>query len=79
MEDVRFYDCHTGAAYVSVFGVLNQGPDDHGIAALVGKTDFSAVSFNINGSCFELGDFINALVSFLLVAAGIYFVCSDPN
>jgi large conductance mechanosensitive channel len=48
------------------------------IAALVGKPDFSALAFEFNGSKFLLGDFINALVSFLLVAAAVYFFVVVP-
>lgn len=48
------------------------------IAALVGKPDFSAIRFTVNGSVFALGDFINALVSFLLVAIVVYFFVILP-
>ena len=48
------------------------------IAALVGKPDFSAIAFTINGSKFPVGDFINALVSFVLVGAAIYFFVVVP-
>ena len=48
------------------------------IAALVGKPDFSAIAFEINGSKFLIGDFINALIAFLLVAAAIYFFVVLP-
>lgn len=48
------------------------------IAALVGKPDFSAIGFEINNSRFLVGDFINALISFLLVAAAIYFFVVAP-
>ena len=48
------------------------------IAAIVGKPDFSAISFTINGSVFPLGDFINAAISFLLVAAAVYFFVVTP-
>jgi large conductance mechanosensitive channel len=48
------------------------------IAALVGKPDFSAIAFEINGSRFLVGDFINAVVAFLLVAAAIYFFVVAP-
>ena len=48
------------------------------IAAAVGKPDFSAISFTINGSQFPIGDFINALVSFLLIAAAVYFFIVVP-
>ena len=43
------------------------------IAAIVGKPDFSAIVFEINGSQFMIGDFINALVSFFLISAAVYF------
>ena len=48
------------------------------IAAIVGKPDFSAIAFEINASKFLIGDFINALVSFLLVGAAIYFFVIVP-
>jgi large conductance mechanosensitive channel len=48
------------------------------IAAIVGKPDFSAIKFTVNGSVFALGDFINAVVSFLLVAAAVYFLVIVP-
>jgi large conductance mechanosensitive channel len=48
------------------------------IAAIVGKPDFSAIAFEVNGSKFLIGDFINALVSFLLIAAAVYFFVVLP-
>ena len=48
------------------------------IAAIVGKPDFSAIKFTVNGSLFAVGDFINALISFILVAAAIYFFVVAP-
>jgi large conductance mechanosensitive channel len=48
------------------------------IAAIVGKPDFSAITFTINGSQFPVGDFINALVSFLLIATAVYFFVVVP-
>jgi large conductance mechanosensitive channel len=48
------------------------------IAAIVGKPDFSAIVFEINNSKFLIGDFINALVSFLLISAAIYFFVVVP-
>ena len=48
------------------------------IAAIVGKPDFSALTFEINSSKFLYGDFINAVVSFLLVAAAVYFFVVVP-
>ena len=48
------------------------------IAALVGKPDFSAYSVELHGSKFLYGAFINALISFLLVAAAVYFFVVVP-
>lgn len=48
------------------------------IAAIVGKPDFSAIAFTINNSKFAIGDFINAVVAFLLVAFAIYFFVVVP-
>ena len=48
------------------------------IAAIVGKPDFSAIQFTVNGSVFALGDFINAVGSFLLIAASVYFLVIVP-
>jgi len=48
------------------------------IAAVVGKPDFSAIAFTINGSHFLIGEFINAAVSFVLVSTAIYFFVVLP-
>jgi large conductance mechanosensitive channel len=48
------------------------------IAALFGKPDFSAIAFTINQSTFLIGDFINAVVAFLLIAASVYFLIVAP-
>ena len=48
------------------------------IAALVGKPDFSAYTFEVNGSKFLYGDFINAVIAFLLIAAAVYYFVVLP-
>ena len=48
------------------------------IAAMVGKPEFSAIVFTVNGSKFPIGDFINAIVSFLLIGAAVYFLVVVP-
>jgi large conductance mechanosensitive channel len=48
------------------------------IAALFGKADFSNLVFTINGSRFLYGDFINALITFLTVAAVMFFFVVKP-
>src|SRR5713101_8687761 len=48
------------------------------VAALFGKPDFGALTFTINHSKFLYGDFINAVVSFVIIAAVIYFFVVVP-
>lgn len=48
------------------------------IAAIVRKPDFSAIAFELNGSKFLIGDFANALVSFVIIAAAVYFAVVLP-
>jgi len=48
------------------------------IAAIGGKSDFKAIYFTVNNSRFLIGDFINAVVSFVIIAAVIYFVVVMP-
>jgi large conductance mechanosensitive channel len=48
------------------------------IAAIFGKPDFSGLTFTINSSKFLYGSFINAVVSFLLIALAIYFAIVVP-
>lgn len=48
------------------------------IAAIFGKPDFSALTFRINGSVFRYGEFINSVITFVSVAAVIYFVVVLP-
>lgn len=48
------------------------------IALIGGKPDFTAVNFKLNGTIFKLGDFVNELVSFLMVAVAIYFFVVAP-
>jgi len=48
------------------------------IAAIFGKSDFSALTFTINGSVFRYGDFINALITFVTIAAAVFFFVVKP-
>ena len=48
------------------------------IGAIFGQPDFSALTFTINNSVFTYGNFINALLSFVLIAAAIFFVVMKP-
>ena len=48
------------------------------IAAIGGQPDFSALTFTINGSEFLYGDFINALLAFVIIAAVVFFFVIKP-
>lgn len=48
------------------------------IAAMFGKPDFSALTFEINKSMFRYGAFINALITFFLTAAAMFFFVVVP-
>jgi large conductance mechanosensitive channel len=67
-----------GGAFGAVVAALVKDLITPLIAAIVGKPDFSAIAFEINSSKFLVGDFINALVSFVLVGAAIYFFVILP-
>jgi large conductance mechanosensitive channel len=67
-----------GAAFGSVVTALTKDLLTPFIGALVGKPDFSALQFTINGTLFPVGDLINAVVAFLLIAAAVYFFVVLP-
>jgi large conductance mechanosensitive channel len=67
-----------GAAFGSVVTALVKDIITPLIAALVQAPNFSNLSFTLNGSQFMYGDFVNALVSFLFVAATIFFFVIKP-
>lgn len=67
-----------GAAFGAVITAFVQDIITPLIAAVFGQPDFSSLTFTINGSKFLYGDFINAAVSFFLVALAVYFVVVVP-
>jgi large conductance mechanosensitive channel len=67
-----------GAAFGGVVTALTKDLLTPLIAAIVGKPDFSYLGFSIRGTRFPVGDFINACVSFLLIASAIYFFVVTP-
>jgi len=67
-----------GGAFGAVVAALVKDILTPLIAAIVGQPDFSAIQFTVNGSKFLIGDFINAIVAFVLVAAAIYFFVVTP-
>ena len=67
-----------GAAFTGVVQSLVKGVIMPLIGIFGGIPDFSAWSATINGSRFLIGDFINALLSFLMIAAVVYFLVVKP-
>lgn len=48
------------------------------VAAVIGKPDFSGLTFTINGSVFRYGSFLNALIAFVSIAAAVFFFVVRP-
>jgi large conductance mechanosensitive channel len=67
-----------GAAFGAVVAALVKDLLTPLIAAIFGTPDFSALTYTINNSQLLIGDFINALLSFVLVAAAVYFAVVVP-
>ena len=67
-----------GAAFGAVVTAFTKDLLTPLIAAVAGKPDFSSIQFTINGSKFPVGDFINAIVSFLIVATAVYYMVVLP-
>jgi large conductance mechanosensitive channel len=67
-----------GAAFTAVINAFVKDLITPLIAAIGGDPDFSQLSFEINNSRFNYGDFLNALISFLIIAAVIYFLVIVP-
>ena len=67
-----------GAAFGAVVTAFTASFVTPLIAAIGGKPDFSTLSFTINGSRFTYGVFFNALLSFLIIAAVVFFFVVRP-
>jgi large conductance mechanosensitive channel len=67
-----------GTAFTAVVGALVKDLITPLIAAVGGDPDFSDLTFTINGSEFHYGDFLNALITFLLVATVLFFLVIKP-
>jgi len=67
-----------GAAFGTVVQALVKDLITPLIGAIGGVPDFSALFFTVNTSRFLIGDFINALVSFIVIAAVVYYFVVIP-
>jgi large conductance mechanosensitive channel len=67
-----------GAAFLAIVNALVADLITPIGAAIGGKEDFSTLTFSINGSEFRYGDFINAVISFVTIAAAVFFFVVVP-
>ena len=67
-----------GAAFTAVIQALVKGMITPIIGVFGGIPDFSDWYFTVNNSRFAIGEFINALLSFLIIAAVVYFLIILP-
>ena len=67
-----------GTAFTAVVTALVKDLLTPLIGAIGGTPDFSALAVEVNGSKLLIGDFINALISFVMIAAAVYFFIVLP-
>jgi large conductance mechanosensitive channel len=67
-----------GAAFGAVVTELTKAFLTPLIALLVGEPDYSNLKFKVSSTTFPIGDFINACISFILIAAAVYFFVVLP-
>jgi large conductance mechanosensitive channel len=67
-----------GAAFGTVVSAFVKDLLTPLIAAIVKQPDFGKIAFKVNGSQFMIGNFINELISFILVASAVYFAVVLP-
>lgn len=67
-----------GAAFTAVVTAIVQGFFTPLIAAVAGQSDFTTLYFTLNGSRFQYGLVVNAIVTFLVVATLLFFVVLRP-
>ncbi len=67
-----------GAAFSAITNSLVTNIFNPLIAAIVGKPDFSALTLNVHGGVIKYGEFLNSVISFLLIAFVVYFFIVLP-
>ncbi len=67
-----------GTAFTALVNSVVSGLITPLIGALGGNPDFSGFEFTVNGSVFDIGAVLNAMISFVIVAAVIYFMIVLP-
>jgi large conductance mechanosensitive channel len=67
-----------GGAFSAVVAALVKDLLTPLIAAIAGAPDFSAISVTVNGSKLLIGDFLNAVIAFVMMSAAVYFFVVLP-
>src|ERR1700680_5156146 len=67
-----------GAAFGGVVTAFTKAFLTPFIALVMNKAEFSTLALQIHGTAFPVGKFINALISFALIAATVYFLVVTP-
>jgi len=67
-----------GAAFTAIINSFVADLINPLIAATVGKPDFSYLVLHVNGGAIKYGNFLNAVISFLLMGTVVYFVIVAP-
>lgn len=67
-----------GAAFTNIVSAVSDYIIMPLIAAIGGQPDFSSIGFTINNSFFGVGSLLNAIISFLIVAAVVFFIIIKP-
>jgi large conductance mechanosensitive channel len=67
-----------GAAFAGVVTSLTKAFLTPLIAVLVHQPDYSKLNFYVRGTEFPFGDFVNACISFVLIAVAVYFLVVLP-
>lgn len=67
-----------GGAFSKIVDALVKDIISPLLGLIGGQPDFSNIQLTVNKNNFLIGDFINALISFLIIAAAIYFLIVLP-
>src|SRR5476649_2010040 len=67
-----------GAAFSAVVTALVKDLLTPLIAAIAGSPDFSRIAIDVHGSKLLIGDFLNAVIAFVMMAAALYFLIVMP-
>ena len=68
-----------GAAFTAIVSALTEKIISPLLGAIIGKQDFGYLVAHVNGGVIKYGDFLTAIVNFLLIAAVVYFFLVLPT